>query len=481
MTHTVEKIGGTSMSRTDELLDTLLIGDREGADLYGRVFVVSAYGGMTDRLLENKKTGAPGVFGAFAGEDGAGAWMTALDEASAAMIDMNGRLIEDPADRAAADHFVRERIEGARNCLIDLGRLCSYGHFKLDEHLMTVRELLSGLGEAHSAHNTALLLRRRGVNGRFVDLSGWRDEGSPDLEQRINDAFEGIDLAREMPIVTGYAQCREGLVSTFDRGYSEVTFSRIAAQTGAREAVIHKEFHLSSADPKIVGHENVRKIGQTNYDVADQLSNLGMEAIHPRAAKTLRQAGIPLRVANAFEPHDPGTVIDAELGGPSRVEMVTGLDVTELEVFEQDMVGVKGYDAEILKALTRHKLWIVAKSSNANTITHYVQGPLDRVKRVAVDVEEAFPSSRVRARRLGLVSAIGRELHGLGPLRRALTALDDAGIEVSAAQENGRGVDIMLMVPCDRREDAIRALHAELVEKAAEAPTEAEVPLETAA
>jgi aspartokinase len=59
-----------------------------------------------------------------------------------------------------------------------------------------------------------------------------------------------------------------------------------------------------------VGEDAVRKLGHTNYDVADQLSNLGMEAIHPKAAKTLRQAGIPLRVTNAFEPEDPGTLID---------------------------------------------------------------------------------------------------------------------------------------------------------------------------
>ena len=54
----------------------------------------------------------------------------------------------------------------------------------------------------------------------------------------------------------------------------------------------------------------MRKLGHTNYDVADQLSNLGMEAIHPKAAKTLRQAEVPLRVTNAFDPGDPGTLID---------------------------------------------------------------------------------------------------------------------------------------------------------------------------
>ncbi len=83
---------------------------------------------------------------------------------------------------------------------------------------------------------------------------------------------------------------------TFDRGYSEMTFSRIAVLCEATEAVIHKEYHLSSADPKLVGEENVVPIGKTNYDIADQLANLGMEAVHPKAAQGLRQAQIPLRI-----------------------------------------------------------------------------------------------------------------------------------------------------------------------------------------
>ena len=67
--HTVEKIGGTSMSRVDELRDTLFIGERTGADLYGRVFVVSAFGGITNLLLEHKKTGDAGVYARFTNSD----------------------------------------------------------------------------------------------------------------------------------------------------------------------------------------------------------------------------------------------------------------------------------------------------------------------------------------------------------------------------------------------------------------------------
>ncbi|WP_336070077.1 aspartate kinase [Nitratireductor rhodophyticola] len=471
--HTVEKIGGTSMSRARELLDTILIGKRKGDALYNRVFVVSAFGGITDRLLEHKKSGEPGVYALFAHADNEHGWMEALSAVSRAMHAINEELFEEAADRHAADDFVRERIEGARGCLIDLQRLCSYGHFQLGEHMQTIRELLSALGEAHSANNLALLLRRSGVNARFIDLTGWRDETQPSLNERIEQAFAEINLSRELPIVTGYSQCREGLMREFDRGYSEVTFATIAALTGAREAIIHKEFHLSSADPRLVGPENVRKIGRTNYDVADQLSNMGMEAIHPKAAKKLRQAGVPLRVANAFEPEDPGTLIDAEPADGVGVEMVTGLPVTSLELFEQDMVGVKGYDAAILESLTRHRVRIVSKSSNANSIVHHLEATLKSVRRVERDLAERYPAARITARRAGMVSVIGRDLTGLGVMLEGLKALDASGVEPLASQETGRGVDVQFLVRSEDLEKAVKALHRAFIEEGEETLKEA--------
>lgn len=464
--HTVEKIGGTSMNRIDALADTLIIGDRAPDALYRRIFVVSAFGGITNRLLEHKKTGAPGVYALFANDDNDHGWLDALTRVAAAMSEAHGRVLSEAADIALAEDFVRDRIEGARGVLFDLRRLCSYGHFRLSAHMQVVRELLSGLGEAHAAFVTALMLRRRGVNARFIDLSGWRDAAEVTLDRRIATGLEGIDLAREMPIVTGYAQCREGLMREYDRGYSEVTFSSIAAATGAREAIIHKEFHLSSADPKLVGEAAVRKIGHTNYDVADQLSNLGMEAIHPNAARTLRQADIPLRVTNAFDPGDPGTLIDDTPADAPAVEIVTGLAVVALELFEPDMVGVKGYDATTLEALRRHRVRIVSKNSNANTITHYVAAPLKSVRRVAAELERAYPSAKIGVRSLAIVSAVGRDLTGLRAFRRGLAALEDDGIEVIAAQQTPRNVDIQFAVPRDAADRAVIALHRALVSDA---------------
>lgn len=464
MTHTVEKIGGTSMDRIDELRDTLILGGRDAGSVYGRIFVVSAFGGITNLLLEHKKTGEPGAYAAFANGDNDHGWHDRLDRVAEAMTRAHRRVLTNPADAERADAFVHDRILGARNCLIDLQRLCSYGHFRLARNLGQTREMLAGLGESHSAFVTSLMLQRAGVNARFVDLSGWCDEGELSLDARITGATGGIDARREMPIVTGYAQCAEGLMEEYDRGYSEVTFSRLAALTGAREAIIHKEFHLSSADPNLVGAGVVRKLGRTNYDVADQLSNLGMEAIHPKAAKTLRQARVPLRVTNAFEPEDPGTLIDDQAAERPAVEIVTGLDLFALALFEQDMVGVKGYDAAILDVLSRHDVRIVSKVSNANTITHYVDSSMKVLRRVERDLAARYPAAEISIRAIAMASVVGRDLSGLSVLTRGLQAIAEAGCETIGASQGPRNVDVQFILERDMLKPAIAALHGTLIE-----------------
>jgi aspartate kinase len=469
--HSVHKIGGTSMSAVDTVVENIVIGERAGDDLYNRVFVVSAYSGMTDLLLEHKKTGEAGIYALYAGSENEWSWGDALTKTGLAMRKKNRAVLDDPADIALADRFVEERIEGLRSCLMDLRRLCSFGHFKLPEHLMTVREMLSGVGEAHSAHNLMLRLQRAGVNAAFVDLTGWRETGARKLDERIAEALDPLDLSRQLPIVTGYAQCEEGLVGLYGRGYSEITFSRIAVQIGAVEAVIHKEFHLSSADPKLVGAAAVQPIAETNYDVADQLSNMGMEAIHPSAAKGLRQACIPLRIKNTFEPESPGAVIRGDLAAKApAVEIITGLKgVYAFEFFEQDMVGVKGYDAAILETLKRHRVQIVTKTSNANTITHFLKGAAKAVKRVEQDLNERFPSAAISSRKVAVISILGRDLRLPALGARVLSALAEAGVEPLGFNDLLRKVDMQVIVDEGDHDACIRALHRSLIEQAGDA------------
>ncbi|MBA1276358.1 MULTISPECIES: aspartate kinase [Pseudomonadaceae] len=464
--HTVEKIGGTSMSRFDELLDNIFIGQREGTQLYQRVFVVSAYSGMTNLLLEHKKTGEPGVYQRFADAQNEGAWLDALQSVRQRMLEKNAELFLGDFERHAADQFINSRIDDARECMSSLQRLCAYGHFQLGEHLMKVREMLASLGEAHSAFNAVLALKHRGINGRMVDLTGWHCDSPLPFEEMVRESFEGVDLSRELVIATGYTHCSEGLMNTFDRGYSEITFAQIAAATGAREAIIHKEFHLSSADPNLVGADKVVTIGRTNYDVADQLSNLGMEAIHPRAAKTLRRAGIELRIKNAFEPQHAGTLISQDYKSERPcVEIIAGRkDVFGIEVFDQDMLGDVAYDIEITKLLKQLKLYVVNKDSDANSITYYASGSRKLINRAANLIEERYPAAEVTVHNVAIVSAIGSDLKVKGILAKTVAALAGAGISIQAIHQSIRQVEMQCVVNEEDYDAAIAALHRALIE-----------------
>jgi aspartate kinase len=462
--HTVEKIGGTSMSDYAAVRDNII---RRAGDPYRRIFVVSAYSGITNRLLEHKKSGHPGVFALFTGDDEASGWQKAMVTLRAEMASQNSVLFGDTPQLAEANAFIGRRLDEAARVLDNLQALCQHGHFELEDHLLTVREMLASIGEVHSAWNTARLLQREGINARFVDLSGWNAGEAQPLDQVIGDAFATIDLTRELPIVTGYAHCSEGLMATFDRGYSEMTFSRIAVLTAAREAVIHKEYHLSSADPAMVGAAQIVPIGRTNYDVADQLANLGMEAIHPRAAKGLRQHGIPLRIKNTFEPAHGGTLITSDyVSHTPCVEIIAGRQhLHAVALFDQEMVGkVDEYEKDLLDLFRRFRAQVVTKDRNANTITHYLGCNLKAVKRILRAIKELYPDAETDHRQVAMVSAIGSDMQVPGLLARAVSALADDAISIVAMHQSMRQVEMQFIVDAADYEGAVRSLHSGLIE-----------------
>ena len=465
MSHTVEKIGGTSMSDYSAVRDNIICRDKEQP--YKSIFVVSAYGGITNRLLEHKKTGHPGIYALFTAAEDEGAWRKALHSLREHMHELNASMFGEEEVLVEANAFIDRRLDEAEHVLANLQALCQHGHFELEDHLLTVREMLASIGEAHSAWNTSHLLQREGINARFVDLSGWDAEEAQPLDTVIEQAFANIDLMQEVPIVTGYAHCSEGLMASFDRGYSEMTFSRIAVLTGAREAVIHKEYHLSTADPAVVGEENIVAIGRTNYDVADQLANLGMEAIHPRAAKGLRQNDIPLRIKNTFDPEHSGTLITGDyVSSTACVEIVAGRKhLHAIELFDQDMVGkADEYEKNLLDLFRRFRAQVVTKDTNANTLTHYLSCNLKTVNRIIRAVKEYYPGAETDHRKVAIVSAIGSDMQVPGLLAKAVRALADASISVVAMHQSMRQVDMQFIIDDNDYERAVKSLHGGLIE-----------------
>lgn len=462
--HTVEKIGGTSMSRFGDIMNNVIIGDRKGSDLYNRIFVVSAYGGITNLLLEDKKTGEPGVYGVFARQDKG--WEDALEKVRAKMIEFNRSFESIGLNQADADAFINERIDGIKVCLKDLARLRTFGHFTPKDYLPATREFLSAVGEAHSAYNAAQILKNHGVNALFVDLSGWKESDACTIEETISRNFEGIDFSKCMPIATGYAKCAEGIMNRFDRGYSEITFSKIAVITDAFEGIIHKEFHLSTGDPKLMGADKVKIIGNTNFDIADQLADMNMEAIHPKACKEMEMKNIHIRVTNAFDPKHPGTLITKDYVSPEpRVEMICGRkDIIAIEVFDPEMVGESGYDFKLLESFARYKINYIAKNTNANTITHFVPQKSKDLKACVDSIRVHFPAAEISTREVAIVSVIGSNMKIPGFLYRAAKALAEKQINVLALDQCMRQVNMQFMVERECYEDAQKALHKEFVE-----------------
>ena len=459
----VEKIGGTSMSDYPAVRDNIVMYPQNP---YQRIIVVSAYGGITDDLLEYKKSGKPGVYGLFANDDTDANWQVALDELAQKLKAINASLFSDAGLLAQANSFITLRIKETERLLSYLQDLCTHGHFSLDSHLLTVRELLASLGEAHSAWNLSHLLQAEGINTQFIDLTGWQSDNPLPLDDMIKQNLLNIDFETVLPIVTGYAHCTENLMKTYDRGYSEMTFSRIAVICEVTEAVIHKEYHLSSADPRLVGEENVVPIGKTNYDIADQLANLGMEAIHPKAAKGLRQAQVPLRIKNTFDPSHHGTLISEGYTSKSpQVEIIAGLQrLIAVEIFDQDMMGEQScYDQDIIKITQRLSCDLINKDFNANTITLYLNDSLKKVNRLKQQLQTKMPGASIRTSKVALASAMGSDMRIKGFLSTAVQSLYQNGINIEAIHQNIRQVEMQFYVSEKDYEKTIKTMHQSLI------------------
>jgi len=460
----VEKIGGTSMSRFGDVMKNVIVGNRKGDQLYNRIFVVSAYGGITNMLLEDKKTGEPGIYGLFAQDDKR--YLEALEATRVKMLEFNRSFANIGLDLAQADEFVNERMDGIKVCLQDLMRLRTFGHFSHSDYLPATREFLSAVGEAHSAFNSVLTLLANGINAVFVDLTGWKETDELNFEARVKQGFSGIDFAKCIPIATGYAKCKEGIMKRFDRGYSEITFSKIAVGTDAAEGIIHKEFHLCTGDPKLIGVDNVKIIGNTNFDIADQLSDMDMEAIHSKASKEMEMKQIPIRIKNCFDPEHPGTLISHDYVSPTpRVEMICGRkDLIAIEVHDPEMVGEPGYDYKLLKSLADNGINYIAKNTNANTITHLVPGKSKNLDKCIADLKHRFPAATIATQEVGIVSVIGSNMKIPGVLAKAAKSLADAGINVLALDQSMRQVNIQFIVERQDFGASQIALHRTLVE-----------------
>lgn len=444
------------MAALKEVLSNIILYKED--HIYNRVFVVSAFWGVTDLLLENKKTGAPGVYHKIAKyQDFHGT----LHELTLKLKEINRRYTDLGLDVAAADSFIEKRINDSQHYLENFASILASGYVSKDSILQAAREILASIGESHSAFVLTNILQNKGYNATCVDLSGFDDTKSYTIDQRIRHTFKQIDLKNTICIATGYTKGTEGIMREFDRGYSEVTFCKIAVELKPAEAIIHKEYHLSSADPGIVGIENCIPVGNTNYDIADQLADVGMEAIHPKASKPLEIHGINLRIKNTFDPAHPGTLITTDYICPhKRVEVITGTDkVVMIDVFDPLMVGNAGSDLQIMQIFAEFGISYIFKVTSANSISILIwEKHFDKklVKALAASFE------KVTVEKMAMVCLLGTNMDQPGLLAKATTALTENSVNIKSAGVALRKVNIQFLVAREDFNTAVKALNKAL-------------------
>jgi aspartate kinase len=452
---TVEKIGGSSMSKFQDVMNNIIMKPSGGSGYYNRIFVVSAYNDVTNWLLEHKKTKEPGIYQKFVNRED---YNIALFNLLEKLISINRTFKSIGLVQERADEFITNRIVQSKNYLNSLADVLATGYVNRQNILLAAREILSSIGEAHAAFNSVNILENNGLRATFVDLCGFNDSEYLSIDERIHRAFTNIDYSNTIPVVTGYTKGTEGIMREFDRGYSEVTFSKVAVETRASEAIIHKEFHLSSADPNIVGVEKSIPVGFTNFNVADQLADIGMEAIHPKASKPLEMAGINIRIKNTFEPDHPGTLISKDyVGEKSRVEIISGTDqVIAIEIHDPLMVGQVGYDRAIMQSFEQYNISYILKATNANSITQVIWEE-DLAHDLITELKSRYYEVTVKP--VALVCTLGTNIAQPGIIAKATSALATNNINVEAISQSLKQVNMQFVIGREDYKKAIIALN----------------------
>src|SRR5690606_36071861 len=90
-----------------DVLGNIILYKRVGEEVYNRIFVVSAYAGVTNWLLENKKTGEPGVYHIFKEH---GDYKKSLLELTDKLKGINKKYVSLGLNLEEADAFIEQRV-----------------------------------------------------------------------------------------------------------------------------------------------------------------------------------------------------------------------------------------------------------------------------------------------------------------------------------------------------------------------------------
>ena len=429
----VAKFGGTSLADAGQFRKIREIIE---ADPGRRIVVVSAPGKrypedvkVTDLLIACHDTAA-----------GGGAFEPSLDRVA-------GRF-QEIVDGLGLDFPLDEEIEKLRRHLIGVNRLeyvVSRGEY------LSARIMADYLGFTFVDPEWCVCF---GADGRLDAAITRRTLGAAlrPLDRAVIAGFYGADL--------------EGRVKTFTRGGSDVTGSLAAAAVGADLYENWTDVSgLLAADPRIV--EGAKTVRYVSYRELRTLSYMGASVLHTDAVLPVSDMDIPINIRNTDRPQDSGTTIVRKLPrGETKYPVIGVAGRMGMSVIQVEKVMVSdesGFSAILLDMLKKRRLPFEQCLTGIDTVTLVIRS--DLLPRWKDDLfaeirEKLKPDYLGLTENLSMIAVIGEKgTEACDANVRVLQALMQEGVPINTINQGAGKLNLLIGVPEERYEDAIRAIY----------------------
>ena len=280
-------------------------------------------------------------------------------------------------------------------------------------------------------------------------------------------------LPLENAVIAGfYGADQAGKIHTLPRGGSDVTGSIAAA---AANADLYENWTdvsgLLAADPRIV--EGAKTVKYVTYRELRTLSYMGASVLHTDAVLPVSDLDIPINIRNTDRPQEEGTIIIRKLPeGETKHPIIgvagrKGMSVIQVEkLMASDGAGFTAVMLDILKGM---RLPFEHCLTGIDTVTLVIRSDLlepCRDQLFSRIREELDPDYLGLSEHLSMIAVIGEKGSNSSSANiRALNSLTDAGIPVHTINQGAGKLNLLIGVPEEKYEDAIRCIY-ETIENA---------------
>ena len=350
--------------------------------------------------------------------------------------------------------------------------------FPLDEEIETLREHLNDHPEKDYMASRGEYLNSRilaeFLGYTFVDPAWcvcFTESG--ELDQTMTRRAMGAALRplKKAVIAGFYGADSDGNIHTFSRGGSDVTGSLAAC---AIQADLYENWTdvsgLLAADPRIV--DTPHTVEYLTYRELRTLSYMGASVLHTDAVLPASDMGIPINIRNTNRPEDPGTMIVRKLPEGKTKHPVTGVAGRKgMSVIQVEKVMVSdgsGFSAIMLDILKKRRLPFEQCLTGIDTITLVIKSDLlvecrdDLFREIREELNPDYLGLKENLSMIAVTGEKGTESSDANV--KVLQALTAAGIEISTVNQGAGKLNLLIGVPEERYDDAIRAIYRTMQE-----------------